>query len=70
MWNKYWKGRFRRLMKLDRMIWQPDAWDTQMRDYDQYVEKRSYVRENPVRRGLLERWEDWPYQGEMHIIRW
>jgi hypothetical protein len=26
------------------------------------------VRENPVRAGLVERWEDWPYGGEVHPL--
>ena len=69
-WNKFWKGQFRRITKLDRTVWQRDCWDTQMRNYDHYVEKRSYVRENPVRKGLVARTEDWPYQGELHVIRW
>jgi hypothetical protein len=24
-----------------------------------------YVRDNPVRAGLVESWEDWPYRGEV-----
>ena len=70
MWNKFWKGQFRRLAGVNRTIWQRDGWDTQLRDHDHYVEKRSYVRENPVRRGLAAQWQDWPYQGEVHVIEW
>ena len=70
MWTKFWKGQFRRLAGADRTIWQRDGWDTQMRDQANYLEKRSYVRENPVRKGLVVRWEDWPHQGEVHVIEW
>ena len=70
MWNKFWKGQFRRALDLDRTIWQRDGWDTQLRSYEQYVEKRAYVRENPVRKGLVTKADDWPYQGELHAIRW
>lgn len=69
-WNKFWKGQFRRLMKLERSVWQRDGWDTQMRDYDQYVEKRAYVRENPVRKGLVASAKEWSFQGELHVIQW
>jgi putative transposase len=50
--------------------WQRDCWDTQMRSYSHYVEKRAYVRQNPVRRGLVSKSEEWLYQGELHLIRW
>jgi len=29
-----------------------------------------YVRNNPVRAGLVEKAEDWKYQGELHKLRW
>jgi putative transposase len=70
LWVKFWKGQFKRVMGLDRTIWQRDGWDTQMRNHAHYVEKRSYVRQNTVRRGLAVNAEDWPYQGEMHVIQW
>ena len=49
-------------------LWQRDFWDTQMRDPDHYNEKLSYVRMNPVRKGLVESAHDWPYQGVVHQI--
>ena len=70
MWSKYWKGQFRRRLALDRSVWLRDCWDTQMRDYDHYVEKRAYVARNPVRKELVESEQDWPYQGEIHTIVW
>ena len=33
------------------------------RNDESYAGKWGYVRENPVRKGLAARWEDWPYQG-------
>ena len=69
-WNKFWKGQFRRIMNLDRTVWQQDGWDTQMRDYAHYVEKRAYVRQNPVRKGLVANSEEWPFMGELRPIRW
>lgn len=41
-----------------------------LRDGESYAQKWQYVRENPVRAGLVERAEDWPYFGHVHEIRW
>ncbi|MFA6561842.1 MAG: hypothetical protein WCV00_08035 [Verrucomicrobiia bacterium] len=46
-------------------IWQPGFFDHLIRNTESYSEKWNYVRENPVRAGLVERAEDWPYQGEI-----
>jgi REP element-mobilizing transposase RayT len=46
--------------------WEKDFFDHVIRSKESYKEKWSYVRENPVRAGLVERSEDWPYQGEIH----
>jgi len=69
-WVQYWKGHVRRILKLKESIWQRDCWDTQIRNINHYNEKLSYMRENPVRRELVARNEDWPYQGKINIIRW
>jgi putative transposase len=51
-------------------IWQRDYWDTQMRSHQQYDEKLSYVRQNPVRKGMVTNADEWPYQGKVFDIRW
>jgi putative transposase len=53
-----------------RFRWQTDHWDTRMRNPEVYEEKWQYVLNNPVRQGLVARAEDWPYQGEIHQLRW
>jgi putative transposase len=69
-WVKYWK----RLVSIQfpglHPLWQRDCWDTQMRTLEQYQEKLAYVRQNPVRRGLVGRSDDWPFAGELNTIRW
>ena len=35
-----------------------------------YDEKWQYVRNNPVRHGLVESAEKWPYQGELNRLEW
>ncbi len=47
--------------------WQRDFFDHRIRNDDEYVEKSFYIRMNPVRKGLVETPEEWPYvwRGEM-----
>jgi putative transposase len=51
-------------MKLSS-LWQPGFFDHVLRHDESYASKWYYVRENPVRKGLVDRAEDWPYQGEI-----
>ena len=41
--------------------WQRDFFDHRLRDHEQLVEKVEYIRMNPVRKGLSQRAEDWPW---------
>jgi putative transposase len=49
--------------------WQRGFFDHLMRSGESYSEKWEYVRMNPVRAGLVEKAESWPYQGEVVPIR-
>jgi hypothetical protein len=51
-------------------VWQRDIWDTQIRDLDHYTEKLSYMRMNPVRRGLAATPDAWPYAGKLRDVVW
>ena len=48
--------------------WQPGFFDHVLRSSESYSEKWEYVRMNPVRAGLCEEPEQWPYQGEIVSI--
>ena len=48
--------------------WEKDFFDHVLRSQESYLEKMEYVRQNPVRAGLVKRPEDWPYQGEIHRL--
>jgi putative transposase len=53
-----------------RSLWQPGFFDHLLRNDESYAQKWEYVRENPVRAGLVKFAQDWPYQGEIvHIDR-
>src|SRR5215213_486713 len=41
--------------------WQPGSFDRLLRSTESLTDKWLYIRENPVRAGLVERSEDWPY---------
>lgn len=69
-WTAYWK----RLVSMQcpdlQPIWQRDCWDTQLRQSDSYSEKWEYVRNNPVRAGLIDSPDSWPFQGTIHHLQW
>ncbi len=69
-WVKYWKSQFSKRHKNRTHRWLTDHWDTRMRNAQAYEEKWEYVRYNAVRHGLVERPEDWPYQGVIHELPW
>ena len=71
-WVSFWKSAASRHWPQPehQPIWQTDCWDTQLRAGESYAGKWEYVRNNPVRHGLVERAEDWPYQGELNILDW
>jgi putative transposase len=51
-------------------IWQRSFWDRQIRSSDGYDQKWLYVRNNPVRHGIVKDPDDWPFQGAMNILSW
>jgi REP element-mobilizing transposase RayT len=48
--------------------WQPGFFDRLLRNEESFGQIWNYVRENPVRAGLVTRAEDWPYAGEIVYI--
>ena len=54
-----------RSLDVDGDIWQPGFFDRLLRHSESYFEKWNYVRENPVRAGLVEHADDWLWQGEV-----
>ena len=71
-WVKYWMSSTARnwIAPADAPIWQRHFWDTQLRRSESYDQKWNYVVENPVRAKLVAKPEDWPYQGELNVLRW
>jgi REP-associated tyrosine transposase len=49
-------------------LWQREFFDHVLRSSESYSEKWDYVRENPVRAGLVRSANDWPYAGEVETL--
>jgi REP element-mobilizing transposase RayT len=45
--------------------WQKGFFDHVLRSGESYSEKWYYVRDNPVRAGLVKHWSEWPFLGEI-----
>ena len=50
--------------------WQPGFFDHVLRSADSYSAKWEYVRDNPVRAGLADHFDAWPYQGTITPIQY
>ena len=69
-WIEFWKSRFRQLCSQSDYKWQTDFWDRRLRRWESYEEKWMYVKNNPVRHGLVTNAENWPYCGEINALTW
>jgi REP element-mobilizing transposase RayT len=49
-------------------VWQRDYFDRYLRSSESYAEKWEYVRQNPVRAGLVTDAESWSYWGKIGEI--
>jgi putative transposase len=57
-----------REMNLPAPHWQKGFFDHIMRSEESYSQKWQYVAENPVRKRLVAKMDDWPYQGEIYPL--
>jgi len=63
-----WIRGLKRVVSRERDFWQPGFFDHILRSNESYSEKWNYVRENPVRAGLVAAADEWPFQGEIVVI--
>lgn len=49
--------------------WQKGFFDHVLRGSESASQKWEYVRNNPVRAGLVHRAENWPFWGQVHLLR-
>ncbi len=71
-WVRYWKNLASRNWPRvnEHPIWQRDFWDTQLRRHENYDTKWEYIVENSVRAGLVNVSKEWPFHGELNVLRW
>ena len=69
-WSEYWKRLLSKSHVELKGRWQSDCWDTQIRNGRHYQEKLEYLADNPVRKGLADARDDWPFQGHMCHLPW
>jgi putative transposase len=54
--------------KKRRTLWQEEFFDHVLRSIESYGQKWQYVKENPVRAGLVKKSDDWPFHGEIESL--
>jgi putative transposase len=54
----------------EKPIWQRDFFDRQLRSMESYRDKWLYIWENPIRAGLVQTPDQWPYKGELNVLSW
>jgi putative transposase len=60
------QGVSRRLIGNADHFWQKRYYDFNIRNYPQFIEKVRYIHNNPVKRGLCERPEEWDWSSFRH----
>jgi REP element-mobilizing transposase RayT len=71
-WMEFWRAEATRHWPRpeEKPVWQRDFFDRQLRHDESYTQKWIYVWENPVKAGLVQRAEDWPWKGELNVLQW
>jgi putative transposase len=69
-WVRYWKREFTLRHVDQNWEWQRSSFHHRQRTSQEYQNKWQYVRENPIRKGLVADPDDWPYSGMIHELRW
>jgi putative transposase len=69
-WMKWWRQEASKTWPRpeEAPIWQREFWDRQLRHDESYQDKWHYLRNNPVRAGLVPTADTWPYQGRIHRL--
>jgi putative transposase len=72
-WMKPLKNTLSKVLRSEKFPaphWQKTFFDHILRSGESYSQKWNYVRENPVRTGLVLKWEDWPFVGEIFPLEY
>ena len=69
-WVQFWKSLVSRNLAGRAKGWQKGCWHHRLRRGESYEAKWRYVVDNPVRAGLVQDAQEWPFQGELQVLRW
>lgn len=64
-WTSKWMVRE---LNLSGTVWQEEFFDHVLRSSESYSQKWDYVKQNPVRAGLVKKSDEWPWQGEIELL--
>jgi len=67
-WKEWSSKRMARELNLSGRVWQEEFFDHVLRSSESYSQKWDYVKENPVRAGLVKSSDEWPWQGEIESL--
>ena len=65
-WKQWSAKQLCTLLRAGAPFWQREFFDHLIRSGESYSEKWEYVRQNPVRAGLVECADEWAYTGHIH----
>ena len=72
-WIKSLKNTLSKTLRAQNILsphWQKGFFDHVLRTGESYSAKWEYVRENPVRAGLVKYWDDWLFLGEIFDLEY
>ena len=71
-WVQFWRADVTRRWPhpAEKPIWQKDFFDRQLRHGESYHQKWLYLWENPIKDRLVNRPDDWAFQGELNTLIW
>jgi REP element-mobilizing transposase RayT len=68
-WKEWTAKFFHRRWGASMPLWQEEFFDHALRSQESYSQKWEYVRQNPVRAGLVGHAADWAYHGSLNDFR-
>jgi putative transposase len=72
-WTKSLKNALSKTLRSEKVSpphFQKGFFDHLLRSAESYSAKWNYVRDNPVRAGLVKSWEDWPFHGDVFALEY